>query len=101
MSAPRSLLFWNETPNPCHPERSLAESEAIRQTQSKDPYQFGRTLGNARSLRVVIRFFDKHETQHLPISSREAAGGESPAQKCRMHSTRRDESCKDVTLAPL
>ncbi len=23
----------------CHPERSLAESEANRQTQSKDPYE--------------------------------------------------------------
>ena len=33
-------------PNPCHPERSLAMSEANRQTESKDLVPAGATPGN-------------------------------------------------------
>ena len=98
MPAPCNLLDRNQTPTPCHPERSLAKSEAIRQTESKDPYRFGITLGDVRNFRVVIPIVDEPETQHRPISSREAAGCESPARKCRVSFIRRGESGRDVTL---
>jgi len=75
--------------------------EASRQEESKDPYQLGITLGDARNVWVVIAIVDKHDTQHLRIASREAAACESPARKCRVSSTRRDKSRRDVTLAPL
>jgi hypothetical protein len=100
MPAPCNFIDRNATLAICHPERTLAKSEAIRQTKSKDPYQLGTTLGDARNFRVVIGSFDKHETRYLPISSREAAPSESPVRKCRVRSTRRDESRRDVTLAP-
>ncbi len=45
----------------CHPERSLAESEATRQTESKDPVPAIATNGNARNSRVVVRFIDDSE----------------------------------------
>lgn len=75
-------------------------SEANYQTQSKDPYQLGITLGDARNFRVVISIFDEHQIQHLRVPSREAAACEGPVRKCRVRSTRRDESRRDVTLAP-
>ena len=43
----RSFLS-SAAPNPCHPERSLAMSEANRQTQSKDLAPVGPTEGDAR-----------------------------------------------------
>jgi hypothetical protein len=86
MSARSDLLPWNEILKPCHPERSLAKSEAIRQTKSKDPYQVGTTLGDATNFRVAIGFFDNHKTRYLPISSREVAASESRARKCRVRS---------------
>ena len=76
MPAPCNFINRNTT-LACHPERSLATSEAIHQTKSKDPYQLGTTLGDATNFRVVIGFFDNHETRYLPISSREAAASES------------------------
>jgi len=46
----------------------------------------------------VIRFFDDHETEQLPGSSREAAAWESPARKCRIAMEGAIESRRDVTL---
>ena len=60
-------------PKPCHPERSLAMSEAIRQTESKDPYHPDATRCDERNFRIAVRFFDEHETEQCPVSSREAA----------------------------
>ena len=77
MPAPCNFINRNTTLAICHSERSLATSEAIRQTKSKDPYQLGTTLGDATNFRVVIGFFDNHETRYLPISSCEAAASES------------------------
>lgn len=68
----------------CHPERSLAESEANRQAQSKDPCRARTAEANAENFRVVIRFFDEHQTEQLLTSSREAAVWDSPARKCRV-----------------
>ena len=67
--------------NPCHPERSLAKSEATRQTESKDPYNLPATRGDARSFRIAIRFFDDHDTEVLHDPSREAAIECSPRRK--------------------
>ena len=100
MPTPCNLLDWNHTPAPCHPERSLAKREAIHQTKSKDPYQFGGTRGDARNFRVVIPAFGEQESRYLLLASREAAACESPARECRVRFTRRDESRRDVTLAP-
>ena len=86
MPAPCNFIDRNTSLAICHPERSLAKSEAIRHTKSKDPYQLGRSLGDATDFRVAIGFFDSHETRYLPISSREAAASESPARKCRVRS---------------
>jgi hypothetical protein len=44
------------TPNPCHPERSLAIREANRQTESKDPVPLRSATGDARSSLDVARF---------------------------------------------
>ena len=69
---PHQLLSSSTDPKLCHPERSLVESEANRQTQSKDLVHAGIATGTARDFRIVIRFFDEHggELRHLP--SREA-----------------------------
>jgi hypothetical protein len=69
---------------PCHPERSLAMSEATRQTQSKDPYHGNAARGTETNVRIVIRFFDEDEAELRPVSSREAAAWESPARQCRV-----------------
>ena len=82
------------TLNPCHPERSLAESEANRQTQSKDPCCTGVLEGTAVSFRIVIRFLDEQNTEFLSDSSREAAACESPARKCRV--SRREDGISPV-----
>jgi hypothetical protein len=86
-------------PKGCHPERGLAESEANRQTQSKDPYRAEADGFKAGNFRVVVRFFDNHETEQLPVSSREAAECESPARKCRVTIDSSIESRRDVILA--
>ena len=69
------------TLNPCHPERSLAVSEANRQTQSKDPVFADSDTDFEGNFRIVIRFFDEHggEKGHLP--TREAAIECSPRRK--------------------
>ncbi len=69
---------------PCHPERSPAESEANRQTQSKDPAPAVSATGNSGNFRVVIRFHDEQGTELFLTSSREAAVWDSPARKCRV-----------------
>jgi hypothetical protein len=69
------------TPTLCHPERSLVESEANRQTESKDPASADVITGNARNFRIVVRFFDDHEYEQF--ASREAALT-STARKCRV-----------------
>ena len=58
--------------NHCHPERSLAKSEAIRQTESKDPMTEEGTTGDARNFRTVVRFFDDHDTELTPTFNRAA-----------------------------
>jgi hypothetical protein len=72
------------TLKPCHPERSLAEREANRQTQSKDLARADGSPGPAGNFRIVVRFFDEREAELRPVSSREAAKYESPARKCRL-----------------
>ena len=67
--------------NPCHPERSLAESEANRQTESKDPVIATSGRGRARSFRVLVRFFDEQGAEVLHEPSREAAKECSPRRK--------------------
>jgi hypothetical protein len=59
-------------------------SEAIRQTESKDLARSGSCIGDERNFRIVVRFFDEHETEHCPVSSCEAAGFDSPARECRV-----------------
>jgi hypothetical protein len=65
----------------CHTERSLSESEANRQTQSKDPVPADIRTGAARNFRIVIRFFDEHEAERHHECSREAAIECSPRRK--------------------
>ncbi len=78
----------SNTERPCHPERSLAESEANRQTQSKDPVFASVTTGPEGNSRAVVRFFDEHEaekieagSQHFSTLSREAATFVSPGRQ--------------------
>ena len=47
------------TLNICHPERSLAVSNANRQTQSKDPYHADAAADVTGNFRVEIRFYDE------------------------------------------
>ena len=70
--------------NVCHPERSLAESEANRQTQSKDPAPAEGATGNAGNFRIVIRFHDEQGVELFPGPSRDAAVWESPERKCEV-----------------
>jgi hypothetical protein len=69
------------TPNYCHPERRQARSEASRQTESKDPLLDAKIRSNAGNFRVVVRFFDDHETECVPSASRGAATECSPRRK--------------------
>jgi hypothetical protein len=86
-------------PNGCHPERSVAESEANRQTQSKDPYRAEAAGCKAGNFRIIIRFFDEQETEHLPLPSCEAAAWESPSRKCRVTMENTSKSRRDGTDA--
>jgi hypothetical protein len=99
MSAPSDLLSWNEILKPCHPERSLAKSEAIRQTEPKDPCYTDATESNERHFRTVFRFFAEHDPDQCPVYSREAAACESPEPKCQVEEQMESESRRDVTLA--
>ena len=85
--------------NACHPERSQAESEAIRLTQSKDPMFAEGTSGRAGSFRVVVRFFSEQGPEQLPNASREAAAPESPARQCRVRTEMGTESRRDATIS--
>jgi hypothetical protein len=69
------------TLKPCHPERSLAEGAANRQTQSKDPCQTRTPEGNALKFRIVVRFYDEQGTELFPDDSRAAAKECSPRPK--------------------
>ena len=69
----------------CHPERSQAESEAKRQTESKDPYHRDTIRGTEANFHVVVRFFDEHQSELRSVSSREAAVWESPGRQCRKY----------------
>ena len=68
----------------CHPERSLATSEANRQTESKDPYHSDTTGVAERNFCVVVRFFDEREAEFRPVTSPEAAALDSPPLRCRV-----------------
>lgn len=78
-SAESLLLSMTKTSNSCHPERSLAESEVSRQTQSKDPVVAGAVRGDARSYRVVVRFFDEQNAEFCHVESRETVSCKSMA----------------------
>jgi hypothetical protein len=67
----------------CHPERSLAVSEANRQKQSKD-LVFAEGISSAGSFRIAVRFLDEQGIEFFPSPSRGAAAWESPARKCRV-----------------
>jgi hypothetical protein len=95
-SQPSSYLTI--TLKPCHPERSLAKSEANRPTESKDPVRPDSCTCHARNFRIVIRFFDGDEAEHLPVSSREVAAWENPA-RCRKSHEIETESRRDGTKA--
>ena len=69
------------TPIPCHPERSMAESEANRHTQSKDPVLACSGIGHIRSFRVAVRFFDERGAEIFHEPSRKAAKECSPRRK--------------------
>ena len=69
------------TPTLCHPERSLVESEASRQTKSKDPVLTCSGIGNAGSFRIAVRFFDEQGAEMLHEPSCEAAKACSPPRK--------------------
>jgi hypothetical protein len=56
-------------------------SAANRQTQSKDPYYLSPTGGDAGNFRIIVRFFDDHETECEPSPSRDAATERSPWRK--------------------
>jgi hypothetical protein len=66
----------------CHPEQSLAKSEAIRQTQSKDPYSTV-TANSAGCFRITVRFFEELGTEQSPIASHEAGPCEGQARLCQ------------------
>jgi hypothetical protein len=68
----------------CHPERSLAQSEAKRQTQSKDPVPAHSGADNNGNFRIVIHFLDEHDTETFSVSSHEATACDSPAGKYRV-----------------
>ena len=99
MSAPSMPLAWNDVLKPCHPERSLAKSEAIRQTKSKDPCCIVATESSERYFRTVVRFFTEHDPEQCPVSGYETAACESPDWKCRVEEQMENESRRDVTLA--
>jgi hypothetical protein len=99
MSARSDVLPWNEILKPCHPERSLAKSEAIRQTESKDPYCTSAIESSKRYFRTVVHFFAEHDPEQCPVSTRKAAACESPVRKCRVKEQKEYESRRDVTLA--
>ena len=65
----------------CHPERSLGESEANRQTESKDPYSADGARGGAGHFYGVVRFFGDQGAGVNHNSSRKAATGCSPRRK--------------------
>ena len=69
------------TLKPCHLERSLGESEANRQTQSKDPSPAVAATGNTENFRIVIRFHDEQGIEFFSGPSREAAKECSPRRK--------------------
>ncbi len=86
----------------CHPERSLAQSEATRQTQSKDRVPADGITGDARNFHIVVRFFEEDEdgreaSPHYE-SSREAAVSESPARQCWVAPPKKNECRRDATL---
>jgi hypothetical protein len=95
----------------CHPERSPAKSETIRQTQSKDPYHSSAPEA-AGNFRITVRFIeeqgseaeqaheDEQKTKHSLTPSREAAEWESPARQCRIDRVVSTESRRDGIPEP-
>ena|SRR5215469_10318593 len=93
------LVSPHAAPTVCHPEAILAKSKAICQTAPKDPYSLHGDRGDARNFRIVVRFFDDHDTEFLHDSSREPAEWENPAGKCRISAMQATESYRDATPA--
>ena len=85
-------------PTTCHPERSLAKRKAIRQTEP-DPYHLDTTAGDAGNFRILIRFFDDHDTEVVHEPGREAAPQEGPARQCRVITMYTTESRTDAIPA--
>ncbi len=52
-----------------HSERSLAKSEASRQTESKDSMIAGATRGREENFHIVTRFFDEQGSEMFPVSN--------------------------------
>jgi hypothetical protein len=90
----------------CHPERSLPESEVKRQTRSQDLVPAESATADKINFRTAIRFFDEHNTEKLPLLSREAAKGCSPRRKpwdndAKVCKPRRGERKRRLTISPL
>ena len=64
--------------NACHPERSLATSEATGQTESTDPYNPDAADGMAGNFRILVRFLDEGNAEVRYKPSPEAAAEYSP-----------------------
>jgi len=66
---------------PRHPERSLtAASQASREPEFKGPMPAESAIGESESFRMV-RFFDEHTAECIPLPNREAAAEFRPRRK--------------------
>jgi hypothetical protein len=73
-------------PRPRHPERSLTASDASRHTESNHPMPAESATAESRSFRIVVRFFDEHAGECIPVSRRAATAEYSPRRKLRQTS---------------
>ena len=76
------------------------ENEAVRQTRSKDLVPDESAASFTRTFRIAVRFFDEFEAEHLPVSSREATGCVSRANKCRVGEKDANEDSTLTTKHP-
>ena len=88
-----------------NPERSLAESESNRQRQSNELVFAKSATADKINFRTAIRFFDEHNTEKLPLLSREAAKECSPRRKpwdndATVCKPRRGERKRRLTISP-
>ena len=76
------------------------ERRATVPTQSKHSVPAEAVRDNARNFRIIIRFFDHHETERMPDPRRAAAAWECPRRKFRVSTENVNESRRDASLAP-